>query len=382
MGRLNGTSFATPLLAAAAAVLKQLHPGLGPTGLRDALRRFATNHVSPDSTRGWGRPDAAASATFPAGLVPQAPLPPALASITPTFQWSAAGVPAFAAPVSYRLRVSRDARLAAPLLDTTLVDGTSVAARQAIKPGALYWRVDATAATGTAASTGLVGPITVPAWAVPRTLSAPGGVTTPDPQPTFVWSSPGIVSPPGPLHYDLFVLRAGQTFPEQGYGGLADTTFTLLQPLERNVPYSWLIVSHAGPDTSLTRSQGSFLVLDPTLPPVTLLYQNFPNPFPIPGRDSTCIWFDLARASRTELTILDLRGGPVRHLAPSNGFAEVLDAGRYGRGSAGGPTCDPRLMWDGRADDGRLVPPGVYLYKLQAGGVTLFKRVVFMGKRP
>ena len=60
----------------------------------------------------------------------------------------------------------------------------------------------------------------------------------------------------------------------------------------------------------------------------------------------------------------------------------MLDAGRYGRGSAGGPTCGPRLMWDGRADDGRLVPPGVYLYKLQAGGVTLFKRVVFMGKRP
>jgi len=84
---------------------------------------------------------------------------------------------------------------------------------------------------------------------------------------------------------------------------------------------------------------------DGTLPPTTLLYQNFPNPFPAGGRDSTCIWFDLA-----------------------------------GRGGAGGPTCDPRLMWDGRADDGRVVPAGVYLYKLTARGVIQFRRIVFRGR--
>jgi hypothetical protein len=39
-------------------------------------------------------------------------------------------------------------------------------------------------------------------------------------------------------------------------------------------------------------------------------------------------------------------------------------------------------MWDGRADDGRVVPAGVYLYKLQAGRVILFKRLVFSGKAP
>jgi len=113
-------------------------------------------------------------------------------------------------------------------------------------------------------------------------------------------------------------------------------------------------------------------------PPVTLLYQNFPNPFPANGRDSTCISFDLAAESEVELIVLDLRGGPVRHLVPGPGFGSFLPPGRYGRTGTGG--CDPRLMWDGRADDGRVVPAGVYLYKLHAGGVLEFKRIVFSGR--
>lgn len=383
MGRVNGTSFATPLLAAASVLVKQLHPGLAPVPLRAALRRFATNQVAPDSTRGWGHPNVTATATFPAGISPLAPLPPTLVSVTPTFQWSDSGVPPFATPVSFRLRVSRDSVFSSPILDTTLVDQTTLFLARPLKPGQpVFWRVDALSATGVSATTGVVGPIAVPPWARLLSLNNPGGTTTTDSQPTFVWAAPAIAAPPGPFHYDLFVFRPGQAFPDQGYGGITDTTLRLPRPLERNVPYTWLLVVHAGADTSLVRSGGTFLVLDPTLPAATLLYQNFPNPFPAAGRDSTCIWFDLAASSRTELVILDLRGSPVRHLIPGEGFPEVLDAGRYGRSPAGGPTCDVRLTWDGRADDGRLVPSGVYLYKLQAGGVVQFKRIVFIGKAP
>ena len=383
LGRLSGTSFATPLTAASAALLKQVHPVLGPVALRDALRRFATNHAAPDSVRGWGRPDVAASATFPQGVAPLAPLPPRLASVTPTFQWAAPDIPAFATPVTYRLRVARDSGLAAPRLDTTVIDLTSVLVRRPYKPGApLYWRVDAMSATGVSATTGVVGAITTPPWATPLTLSSPGGTNTVDAQPTFVWTSPAIVAPPGPFRYDLFVFRVGDPVPVYAAGGFTDTSFRILRPLERNVPHTWRLVAHAGTDTSLVVSQGTFLVLDPTVPPATILYQNFPNPFPTSGHDSTCIWFDLASTSRSELVILDVRGGPVRHLVPGPDFPGVLDAGRYGRGPAGGPACDARLMWDGRADDGRLVPAGVYLYKLQAGGVILFKRLVFSGKAP
>lgn len=115
-------------------------------------------------------------------------------------------------------------------------------------------------------------------------------------------------------------------------------------------------------------------------PPVTLLYQNFPNPFPALGQDATCLSFDLARSSDVQLDILDLRGSPVRRLVPGPGLGPVLAAGRYGRSDTGGAPCDPRLLWDGRADNGRDVPAGVYLYKLRASGVTQFRRIVFRGR--
>ena len=119
---------------------------------------------------------------------------------------------------------------------------------------------------------------------------------------------------------------------------------------------------------------------DPSIPPVTLLYQNFPNPFPALGQDATCLSFDLAAATEVYLDILDLRGTTVRRLVPGPGWDPVLTPGRYGRSDTGGAPCDPRLLWDGRADNGRDVPAGVYLFKLRASGVTQFRRIVFRGR--
>ena len=116
------------------------------------------------------------------------------------------------------------------------------------------------------------------------------------------------------------------------------------------------------------------------MPTSTLLYQNFPNPFPTAGRDSTCLWFDLALAGSVDLDILDLRGNLVRRFIPGPDFPGVLAPGRYGRGSGSGGICDPRLMWDGRAGNGHLLPAGVYLAKLKAPGLLIFKRIVFRGK--
>jgi len=381
--RLNGTSFATPLVAAAAALLKQLHPALGPGALRHALAAYAANRAAPDSLRGWGRPDVAASAVFPTGVVPLTPAGPVLASITPYFSWSVDGPPPFATPITYRLRVARDSGLKYLAVDT-LTGASSYALRRPLKPGRpLFWRVDATAATGATATSGAVGPLVVPPWATLTSFSVPGGLNTADPHPTFTWHSPAVSVPPGPLSYDLMVRRAGgafAAFPEFSIAGLSDTVFQMPRPLERDAAYVWSLVVHAGVDTSLVPSQGVFMVVDGSIPPTTLLYQNFPNPFPAAGRDSTCLWFDLASAAVVELTVLDLRGNAVRRFVPGPDFPGILPAGRYGRSGPGGPTCDARLMWDGRADDGRELPPGVYLYKLRAAGVIQFRRIVFRGR--
>jgi subtilisin family serine protease len=382
LARLAGTSFATPLVAASAALVKQMHPTLRPIALRAALRASATNHAAPDSIRGWGRPDVSAAAVFIDGITPLAPLPPALTSITPDFAWSAGVIPVFAQPVTFRLRIAHDSGVVAPIVDTVL-DVEQFALRLPLKPGApLFWRVDATSATGVTASTGPVGPIAIPAWARLTALADSAGSATTEIQPLFSWSPVAIATPPGPFSYDLFVRRSNSQIATFGVVGLPDTTFLLPQPLERNATYRWELVVHAGADTSLVRVPAPFVVLDASAPPATLLYQNFPNPFPTPTRAATCVWFDLASPSAVLLEILDLRGGVVRRLLPSLDFPGVLPAGRYGRGAAGAGLCDPQFGWDGRADDGRWLPAGVYLYKLKAGGVIQFKRIVYRGRTP
>ncbi len=385
--RANGTSFATPLIAASAALIKQLHPTLAPMQLRDVFRATATNRATPDTVRGWGRPDVAAAAVFPSGITATAPLPGGgpLASITPTFTWSVGAVPSFATPVAYRLRLARDTAFAAPFLDTTLTGATTYDLRRALKPEAsggagLYWRVDATAAAGETASTGRIGPLVVPPWATLTSYTERAGRVTDSVQPTFTWTSPAVATPPGPFTYDVFVQQVSAPLPMLAAGGLSGTSLRMPQPLERNISYRWFLVAHVGTDTSLVPSPGPFLVVDGGLPAATLLYQNFPNPFPNAGRDSTCLWFDLAAPGSVELEILDLRGNRVRRFIPGPDYAGDLPAGRYRRGQVGAATCDPRLMWDGRADDGRLLPGGVYLYKLKASGTVLFKRIVFRGK--
>src|SRR2546429_83479 len=65
--REDGTSFATPLLAASAALVKQMHPALRPMDLRAAFRSTATRRASPDTIYGWGRPGRTPAPPFPRG---------------------------------------------------------------------------------------------------------------------------------------------------------------------------------------------------------------------------------------------------------------------------------------------------------------------------
>ena len=381
VGRGDGTSFATPLLAASAALVKQMHPTLTPMELRAAFRSTGSKRAAPDSIYGWGRPDVATAAVFPTGVTATAPLPATgpLTTITPAFTWTVGTTPPSATPVSYRVRVSRDSTLASPLVDTLLTAET-LNLPVPLKAGSIFWRVDATAASGETATSGRIGPVIVPAWATLTSLSNPAGMVIDTAQPTLTWRPVAVSTPPGPFTFDLDVQRVATGVTDFNVANLTDTTFSLTQPLERNTAYRWFLIVHAGPDTNIIKSQGSFLIVDLGIPTSTLLYQNFPNPFPAAGRDSTCLWFDLPIAGAVELDILDLRGNPVRHFVPGPDFPGILPPGRYGRGSAGGGICDSRLMWDGRADNGHPLPAGVYLAKLKAPGLIVFKRIVFRGK--
>jgi hypothetical protein len=113
-------------------------------------------------------------------------------------------------------------------------------------------------------------------------------------------------------------------------------------------------------------------------PAATLLYQNFPNPFPSATSATTCVWFDLSAAGAVTLDVHDLRGNRVRRLFPGPGESGQLAAGRYGRGS-GGAGCDGRFTWDGTTRDGRRAPSGVYLLRLRTSDAALVRKIVFAG---
>ena len=152
--------------------------------------------------------------------------------------------------------------------------------------------------------------------------------------------------------------------------------------LEFNASYRWAVSAVLNaPDSIRVESSGSFVIIDERVPRVTLLYQNFPNPFPTLAVPRTCIWFDLHLDAQVTLEVLDLRGNHVRWIIPVNGFGPFLPAGRDGRTVVDGNIgCDPRLTWDGLTDDERSAHPGVYLLRFRAGGTETIRKMLFRGR--
>jgi hypothetical protein len=209
------------------------------------------------------------------------------------------------------------------------------------------------------------------------------GVSVGTQQPRFAWRSAPITTPPGPWVYELFITNVA-TQVTRSRAGIIDTVYQYPDTLEANTSYRWRVVARPlnglASDSAVVSSRSSFVIAPSDQPITTLLYQNFPNPFPAPSSQTTCIWFDLRRASEVRLMIYDLRGNPVRTMVPSAAVGGTMPAGRYGRLSQlEGTGCDPRFAWDGIADNGQPVPAGIYLVRLKADGYDSMKKIVFRG---
>jgi hypothetical protein len=183
--------------------------------------------------------------------------------------------------------------------------------------------------------------------------------------------------------YELFITNVA-TQETRSRGGIIDTVYDFPDTLQANTSYRWRVVARPlnglASDSASMSSRSSFVIAPSNQPVATLLYQNFPNPFPAPSSQTTCIWFDLRVPSEVRLTVHDLRGRQVRTLVPSAELGGMLPAGRYGRLRESDTTgCDPRLAWDGTAEDGRRVPPGIYLVRLKTDGYESMKKIVFRG---
>lgn len=313
-----------------------------------------------------------------------------LTTVSPRFTIRSFGFevgPSRSSQLRITLQVSENFGVQPPfLVDTTLLttDTTRVVQiKRALPSGAtVYWR--ALVEQGNqAAISGVTGPRVVPPWVTLLYPASSQGDIVDTRQPEFRWRSPRVDTGPGPWRYDLEVLSNGQ--PVFAASSVADTIYRLPTPLQANTSYRWRLFARLAGNPAVVSvfSPGSFVIIDPPLPTSTLVYQNFPNPFPDASSFSTCFWFDIEEpGGKISLEILDLRGTPVRTIVPAVDGQQVFPAGRYGRGGVGtGSNCDNRFVWDGTASNGRPVPPGVYLSRFQANGDRpIVRRILFRGR--
>lgn len=386
-GGLRGTSLAVPLISGAAALVEQAWPDLNAMAVRRALMLAGSRAQSPDNAVGNGVPDVLSAISFPQGVEPfnveGVDAQNTLTTLTPTYRWSVPLVHATARPVKYYLELARDSTFSDLVYRDSIGDALAMVPHRAVRPTArLWWHVVAAAANGATRVSSTAGPLRVPPWVTLLNLNETTGNFTSDQRPSFFWHALGAAAPVGPLSFELQVLDAGSGQVVRTVAGVTDTTATVSQSLNLNTPYRWRVIARSqGGVVDTVDSTSPFVVVSETVPPTTELYQNFPNPFPGPTAPdgSTQFWFDLSKRSPVRLDIYDLRGRLVRRLIPKVGCDQVvLDPGRYGRARSGEENPCVLTHWDGNGDNGRAVPPGVYLARLQAAGVQRVVRVLFL----
>jgi hypothetical protein len=226
-------------------------------------------------------------------------------------------------------------------------------------------------------------PFSVPKWVRLTTLNGPGATFTDNPRPVLRWEPLAAPPPSGPLTFDVQIFNAQNGVVVATVRNLTGASTQPPAPLAANINYGWRVIARSPlgiADT--TQSQGRFVVTSQTKPPTTLLYQNFPNPFPRPdlGETATHIWFDVNTASTVELAVYDLRGRLIKQLIPATPSCGnvTLEAGEYGRGTSGQTDPCVATQWNGTNEKGETVGRGVYVLRLRAGGTTQIKRILYM----
>ncbi len=388
---LAGTSYATPLIAGGAAMFMQAWPDLSAMAVRRALQLAGSAATRPDNAVGWGVPDIGAAILFPEGIslgvVNPTDITGAATSIAPTFSWTTRLINDVMRPVTYRVQVATDVAFTNVVFTDTVREASVLTARLAIPPSnRLFWRIVATTPVGVTRAS-LPEQFRMPDWVKLLTLAGEQTTFATTTQPELTWLPLAAPPPVGPFTYEVQVLRHATGDIAQRITGLTSSTVRMPEALTPNQSYRWRVIARTRTgQVDTVHSTAPFVVATDDRPPATILYQNFPNPFPRLdlGTLDTRIWFDLADAGPVTLTVHDTRGNLVRRLIPAPGCAPVtLAAGIYGRtGQVVSDEACIRLRWDGTDDSGRKMSNGIYVLKLQtASGAPHVKRMVYAPSR-
>ena len=301
-------------------------------------------------------------------------IPPA-----PNISVSAVGAPPAGAPYSVRLLMARDAEFRQQFFESVRSLGGEPFTVDSLltEHTVVHIRAQLIDRTNTiVADTTLARPVL--GWV--RLLDPP-------PQPTtnlsnrrvqFAWASPPITFL---WEYDFAVINKRTGIQAEFRPKVTSTTQTV--DLEANTSYTWQVTARklgtSGGTEVTVRSPGTFIISTSDQPLATVVYQNFPNPFGRGISPTTCFWFDLATLSQVRLTIYSLNLHRVRNLIPGSSGTSSFIAGIYGRSDNNNLGCDMAYSWNGKDDDGRFVPAGVYIAEFRANGQTTIKKIYFKG---
>lgn len=124
---------------------------------------------------------------------------------------------------------------------------------------------------------------------------------------------------------------------------------------------AWVDPRSEGKNTYLT--QFNYLATDiagpgeELLPDRFSLEQNYPNPF----NSSTTIEFDLPHRGQVQIDIFNLLGFRIRTV-----LDQTIDAGRH------------QISWDGRDNDGKIVPSGLYFYRMKSDQYSSVRKMILL----
>jgi len=110
-------------------------------------------------------------------------------------------------------------------------------------------------------------------------------------------------------------------------------------------------------NVSLIKSEGTGVSASKQVSLHYSLHPAFPNPF----NPSTTLRFSLTEPSDIQLSILNINGGPVRHL-----IQKKLQPGTH------------TVHWDGCNNEGMQLPSGVYLCQFKSGAHSEIQRLLLM----
>src|SRR5690606_38748107 len=108
---------------------------------------------------------------------------------------------------------------------------------------------------------------------------------------------------------------------------------------------------------TITLDRTAVGVEDAALPEAFALEGNYPNPF----NPSTQVRFAVPEAAHVRIEVFNVLGQRVQVLVD-----QVVEPGHH------------TVTWDARGSMGEVVPSGVYLYRMEAGGFTETRRMVLL----